>query len=545
MLRRCGLLVALLIFITLLVFSNCLSFSFVWDDEHFILRNAYLTHPKFLPALLTHNIVAGAGGISNLYRPLESLTHFFDVQAWGYHPWGHHLTTVLIHAAMLVVLFLWLRRVAPTPAAFVATLLYGLHPMQTELVAYIPGRCDTLGLLFMLLAALAFRRRLWLSLLCAALAMASKENFVLTPLFILLTDRAQPQPAPWRRHIGLWLLSAGYVLLRLTLLNFANTLNFYGAENLLTQHPEYRLLTYFTTLPAGFRLWLWPADLHHERAWALYTSLLIPKVWTGALFLLAWFGLAAWLWRRSRMAAVGLLWFIAATLPTSNLIIIINALFYDHWFVVPGLGLAIAVSQLPLFRGRWQRHALIGGIALAAGLGWMTHRTTEVWRNGVTLNSHILRFEPDNPKIMNNLAMALEGKGKTSDAIQLYQRAIRASDEYPQTHHNLARAYETQGRLDDAIVEYHRALTLDPRFYYSAIALGRIRLSQGQIAAATTKFQEAIAAYPYAADAYLGLAQIRLNAGDRAGAITELRRGLAVVDDPRLRHQLSALQSAK
>lgn len=500
----------------------------------------YLTHPKFLPALLTHNIVAGAGQVSNLYRPLESLTHFFDVQLWGFNPFGHHLTTLLIYAAMLAVLFVWLSRIAPAPAAFVATLLYGLHPMQ--LVGYIPWRCEPLGMLFMLLASLAFRRRLGLSLFFAALAMAAKENFVLTPLFILLTDRAQPEPAPWRRHIGLWLVAAAYALLRVTVLNFANTFNFYGAENILTQHPAYRLLTYLTTLPTGLRLWLWPADLHHERAWVLYTSLFIPRVWTGALFLAAWLGLAAWLWRRSRMAAVGLVWFIAATFPTSNLLIIINALFYDHWFVVPGLGLAIAISQVPLFRGRWQRPALIAGLALAAGLGWTARRTTEAWRNGVTLNSHILRYEPDNPKIMNNLAMSLEGQDQSAEAIELYQRAIQTSDEYPQTHHNLARAYEAQGRLDDAIVEYHRALTLDPRFYYSAIALGRIRLNQGQPAAAETMFRQAIAAYPYAADAYLGLAQIRLTAGDRAGAIAELTRGLAAVNDPRLQQQLRALQ---
>lgn len=570
---------ALLGALVFLVFAECLSFGFVWDDEHFILRNAYLTSWKYLPNLLLENVDAGAGVRSNPYRPLEMLTHFLDVRLWGYQAWAHHLTTVLIHAATTVVIFRWLCRFTPPPAerplidpgqsaplrpvetsssrppslglgaglapwsgAFLAALAYGLHPLQSVAVPYIPGRVDDLAILWMCLGLLAFERSAAVSLLCAALALLSKESMALFPVFLWLHQQAAGRPVSWKRLWPFWAVALVYVALRLTVLNFHNTLNFYGHDNVFTQHPSYRLWTYLTTLPEGLRLWLWPHDIHHERAWAVYSSFAIPRVWLSLLGVVAWLGVAAWQWRRRRVVAVGMLWFLIATLPTSNLIVLINALFYDHWFLLPGLGLAMAVSQVPALRRLSARQTWCAALALSVGLGAITWRSNRVWRDPVSLNMHLRRFEPHNPKILHNLAMALADQGNLDESIRLYQQAIAESDVYPHTHHNLARAYEQLGRLDEAAGEYRKALAIDSAFHHSALALGQLELERGRDEVAEQMFRTALASYPYSGEAYLGLARLKLKRGDRAGAIAELERGLKVVDDARLREALKELR---
>ena len=531
----------------LLVFANCLLNTFVWDDEQFIVKNAFLTSPSFLPKLLTSNVVAGAGLVSNLYRPLPSLTHFLDVQLWGYRPWAHHLSTVLYHAAASVAVFRLLASLAPAWPAAIATALFSLHPMQSEAVAYACGRVDSLAILFICLGLLSSERHRWLSLLFAALAMATKEHAALFPAFLFLYDRAAKRPSTFRRHLPFWLLSGAYVVARLTVLNFQNTLNFYNQPNLLTEHPLLRLYTYLTTLPKGLWLWVWPTDLHHERSWSVATSFGLPQVWGSALLVAGLLGLAVWSWRRGRrLAAVGIAWFFVATLPTSNLLVLINALFYDHWFLLPGLGLAMVVAEAvavwldgPVFL---RRATAAVSLTAVMALSAMTLHDNALWRTPLTLYRYILSREPTSAKIHNNLAMAYADDGDFREAIRFYREAIRLDDEFPQTHHNLANAYLALSDEGRALEEFRRAVAMDPRFYHSWVGLGAIALKRHQPDAARDAFERALRAYPYATEAYLGLAQVHLAQGDRRAALAVLQAGLsAQPHHPRLQAALERL----
>ena len=530
----------------LVVFANCLLNAFVWDDEQFIVKNVFLTSPRFLPKLLMSNVVAGAGLVSNLYRPLPSLTHFLDVHVWGYQPWAHHLMTVLYHAAASVAVFRLLASLAPAWPAAIGAGLFALHPLQSEAVAYACGRAESLAILFLCLGLLASARRPRLGWLCAALAMASKEHAVLFPVFLLLYEHAAGRAPTLKRHLPYWLLSGAYVIARLTVLNFQDTLNFYHHPTILSAHPLFRLYTYLATLPKGLWLWLQPTDLHHERSWPVYASLALPRVWLSALLVVWLAALAAWSWKRARLVAVGIAWFAVATLPTSNLFVLINALFYDHWFLLPGLGLAMAVTHLaaaglagpPALR----RATAAGSLLVAVILPAMTVHYNAVWQSPITLYRHILSQEPGSAKIHNNLAMAYADDGDVRAAIPLYQRAIALDDEFPHTHHNLANAYLALGDEPRALQEFTHAVSMDPRFFQSWLWLGALHLKRHEPDAARGAFEHAIRAYPYAAEAYLGLARIHLARGNRDAAMAVLRDGLkALPDHPLLRSNLGRL----
>jgi tetratricopeptide (TPR) repeat protein len=349
-------------------------------------------------------------------------------------------------------------------------------------------------------------------------------------------------------RIPLWLLSGVYVVARVTVFNFQNTLNFYDQSNLLTEHFHLRLYTYLTTLPKGLLLWLWPTDLHHERSWSVYTSFFgTPHAWLSLLLVAVLLGLAAWLWSRARRAAVGIVWFFVATLPTSNLLVLINALFYDHWFLLPGLGLAIAAGQALAngLSGPASLRRITTALSLAAVVAFsaMTRHYNAIWRTPLTLYSYILSWEPTSAKIHNNLAMAYADEENFTEAIRLYKKAIELNDEFPQTHHNLANAYLAAGDEERALQEFQRAVEMDPQFFHSWARIGAIYFKRDQLDACTVAFEQALRAYPYAVEACLGLAQVHIARGRDSSARAVLQACLrAQPRHPALQAAIERLQ---
>jgi len=421
--------------------------------------------------------------------------------------------------------------------------------MQSEAVAYACGRADTLAFLFLSLGLGLFARHPWWALLSSALAMGSKESLALFPVFLALHERLAGRSIRWDEHLPFWVVSAVYIVSRLTVLNFVNILNFYNGPNLLTEHPWVRVLTYLTTIPKALQLWAWPTDLHHERSWFAYADPISAPVLIGLGVVVIMIALAWSMRRRLPGVSIGIAWFFAGTLPTSNLLVLINALFYDHWFLLPGLGLAIALASA--VSAGWRRgpiaRALVVAPTVALLAAWcvLTPRQNRVWRDPVSLYTHILKYEPRSAKIHNNLAMALSDQGRFDEAIALYQRAISLSDEYPQTHHNLANAYLRLGREAEATRELQRALQMDPRFHHSWLVLGTLALKHQRLDEARVDFEQAARANPYDPACYLGLAETARARGDAAEAVAALESGLQrLPNHPALRQAIQRLQSA-
>jgi hypothetical protein len=527
-----------------LTFGNCIFNSFVWDDEQFVVRNVFLNSAKYFPKLLTENIVAGAGLESNLYRPLQSLTHFLDVLIYGYSAWGHHLSNVLFLTIASVLIFRLLISIFSLPVSFFCTLLFVLHPVQSEAVAYVSGRNDILGILFLSLGLITFQKHYFLSLFSAASAMFSKESMVLFPVFLFLFDRLSGKSFRIFRHIPFWLLSGIYVISRLTLLNFQNTLNFYNQDNVLSQNYIFRFFTYLTTIPRGLMLWFFPYDLHHERSWSVFTDFMSRPVLLSFSLVMILIIIGIWSLVKRKRLWLPILWFFAATFPTSNLLVLINALFYDHWFILPGFGIIISagIFMEKTFHSRMKMPVSAAAGLIITVLALLSYSYNKVWRDPVSLYSHILFYEPDSAKICNNLAMAYSDKGDNEKAAALYQKAIALDDTFPQTHHNLANIYLNSGKEDSALSELQKAVKIKPGFHHSWILIGVIYLNKNLIAEAKIAFDNALKAYPYDHRAYLGLVQVYMNSGDLISANKILQTGMeALPDNPELRSALSKI----
>ena len=139
-----------------LVYANSLGGEFIWDDLSFIRDNAFLKDWSNVPHIFTETATTsmdvGGGSVRyNLYRPLQWLTFMADYSVWKLNPLGYHLTNIFLHISAALILFWFIALLFRSRMlSFLTALFFVIHPVHTEAVAYISGRADPLGLIFML-----------------------------------------------------------------------------------------------------------------------------------------------------------------------------------------------------------------------------------------------------------------------------------------------------------------------------------------------------------------------------------------------------------
>jgi protein O-mannosyl-transferase len=488
----------LLLIILLGLYAFTLGHGFVFDDEHFIIRNQFLKDFKFLPKILTMSITEGSSISSNLYRPVQLLTHFIDIQIWGPRPFGHHLTQLAILIIAAIGLYrTWIALSIPKLYAFLFSLFFFAHPLQAEVIPYLSGRGDLLGWAFFFWGFIQFSKRYVFSMLLFTLAIFSKESMSFFPFYLSILFYLKERRFPdFRKLVIPFTLMFLYIISRLTFLNFKNTLNFYSEPNLFTENITYRIFTFFTTLPKVLGLWFFPHDLHHERSWSIYTQFINWEVFAGFSLICFSFISFFYFWKRKKEISLIILWFFISAFPTSNLIVLINALFYDHWFIFPGLSFLLLASVY-LSNSKFKKVFTPILIIYLASFVIITPYYSSKWKSSLTLNKHIYQYEKKSLKILHNLGMAYSDSHQEEKAIRLYNEAIAQETNYPQTYHNLGYIYYLRKDHKKAENYFKQALKINPRFYSSKNYLGQIYYTQGQYSKAVLEWNQSLEIFPY------------------------------------------------
>ncbi len=245
------------------VYGNSLKNSFVWDDELLVTGNPSIRSLSNIPGFFRTDLAPEIGG--NFFRPLQAISYTIDYACWGLNPFGYHLTSILIHIANSILVFLLIsdlikrggskHSLKPAPGMdpdivaadyrmvtrivpFLTALLFLVHPVQTESVAYIAGRADLLAAFFMLLAVLLSLEskkifRLCLSLIFFLIALSAKEAAIILPLLIVIyhftrgkmtgrADNIRLSPARWY-YLALFLIALIYAAVRYIIIRSGGT----------------------------------------------------------------------------------------------------------------------------------------------------------------------------------------------------------------------------------------------------------------------------------------------------------------------------------
>jgi len=455
---------AILIFLAACaVYWNSLDGEFVFDDTA-IVKNL---DPRLGGILGSHywQSVAGSGG---LYRPVVMLSYALNHLLGELDPWGYHLVNVVIHAVNAVLVLLVIGELfGDRRFAFWSGLLFALHPIRTEAVAYVVGRAESLAALGFLAAWWCWLRGRVLAaavfFLAAAWSKESAFTFLAVPLLCDLVRARRPQ---WRSYLPLAAAAAVALAVRWAVLGGLAPLSISaGANPIGTAPAATRLMT--ATAVFGQYLWLlvWPGPLSAD-----YSFNQIPPVTTpgsagflaGAAALVALVVATVWAWRRSKPLFFCGAFFLATFSLTSNFLRPIGTIMAERLLYLPSLGFTCAVAWV-LARGGGRQAATVAGAALALVYGARTVARSADWHDHVALFSSAARVSPNSALVQANLANALlYQRGDAAGAARHALEAIRIEPGDPAAYMTLGDAYANLSDPANAARAYARVEQLAP-----------------------------------------------------------------------------------
>ena len=492
---------------TLLVYAPAYRFGFVnFDDPDYVTNNPHVRSGLTMDGIVWAVTSTEAAN----WFPATRLSHLLDVEIFGLRPGGHHFTNAFLHALATVLLFAFLLAAtgAAWPSAFVA-LLFAVHPLHVESVAWIAERKDVLSALFWFLALWSYvRRRYWLTLLAFCLGLMSKPMIVTLPFVLLLLDR-WPLHRPLRSALPLKISLLG--------LSAAGAIATYlvqrgsGAVREVVQFPlglrvENAVASYAIYILKMF----WPSRLavfypypHELPVWQIALSAL----------LLAGISMVVLRQRRSRpYLAVGWLWYLGTLVPVIGLIQVGAQARADRYMYLPMVGLSIMLAWgLPEVLK--SKAAIAGAIAACLACVVLCEAQVQYWRNSETLFRHALDVTGGNYLAHHNLGVALADEGRFPEAVQQYQAALQIAPDAANVQTDYGNALAKSGHIPEAIEHYRAALRVLPDSPITRNDLANaLAATPGRVPEAIAEYQTALRLKPDYEEARNNLAQVQSHA---------------------------------
>ncbi len=525
---------ALIFVVCLVIYLPALSGGFIWDDHP-----GHVTRPD-LQSLGGLWRIWFNPGATQQYYPLLHSAFWLEHKIWGESAFAYHLLNVLLHATAACLLGVTLRRLA-VRGAWLAAVLFAVHPVAVESVAWISEQKNTLSAVFYFCAALAYvrfaddrqPRRYALATFLFVLALATKTVTATLPAALLVIFWWRSGRAELRRHVGPlapWFGLAAVAGLTTawverTMIGAAGAT--FALDALQRALLAGRVIVFYLT-----KL-LWPADLIFVYPrWQIDGSAvgqyLFPLVVAGVLIALAM--------RQPKFRGVlaGSLLFIGTLFPALGFVNVYPFQFSfvaDHFQYLASAAIFALVAAGLVGTSRLSgalRHTAAWGLVII--LGFLTWRHAHDYHDVITLYETTLRKNPEAWLAHNNLAEALTARGQPEEAIPHLETAIKLKPDFALAENNLGDDLRRVGRPQEAIPHLERALTLQSRFPEAHNNLGVVLAMLGRHGEARREFETAITQNPQYAQAQVNLGLSLAASGHPADAIAHFQT--AVQLDP-------------
>jgi tetratricopeptide (TPR) repeat protein len=565
----------LLFLLAVCTFLPTLKNGFInFDDPLFVTEN-YHVNGGLSWAGLKWAFYGTDGG---LWLPLTWISHMVDCQLYGLKPWGHHLTSVLIHAVTTVLVFVWLFRMTGAKwRSFVVGALFGMHPLRVESVAWAAERKDVLSVLFWFLTLLAYteyakrrtepsiaKRFYALTLLCFVLGLMSKPMLVTLPFVLLLLDWWPLNRLQDRKDIK-QLLFEKWPFFVLSVLASIVTFAVQKTVAVLNQEPlveriENTIISYVQYIGKIF----WPENLCVY--YPYLEHFLLGGVFAAAILLIIISLFFVWQWRRHPCLLVGWLWFLGTLMPVIGLVQSGKQAMADRYTYIPQVGLLLCLTWgAHALTKTWKRQSLIlSATATAAIIACMmlTCRQIGYWKDSETLfaraiavtkNNFIahtqrgiallqkgrvneamddfrksLEIKPDDDVVYDDLGLAFCQLGRTNEAINCYKEAVEINLYDASGYNNIGSALYQMGRTTEAIGYFKKSLEIKPYNDAACYNLGVALFQLGRTTEAIDYYNKALAINRNDAEAYGSLGLVLFHSGQTDEAIADYQKALAI-----------------
>lgn len=526
--------------LALALYGNTLGNGFVFDDDLVVVKNADIRGLDRIGAVLRSG-----------YRPVRHLSYALDYAVFGPHAWGFHLTNVLLHAvACLLVLRLASRLLdghgprTPSRSAWAAALLFAVHPVETEAVAYVSGRRDLLVTIFFLLGFLSYlrfrengRKRHVVALLAwLALAAGSKESAITLPAVLLLHDLIVDRPTRrgWLFHVPFAALAAAFAV-HVMLGDASQQQGFHGGS----------AKAHYLAVPCLYGLYLWrfvfPARLladYSYDAFPLPRSPIAPSFLASALALAALVASVVLLRRRAPPIAFGIAWFLVTLLPVVQ-IVPFHELAAEHHLYLASIGLCVAAGSLA---GRVARRpaAVAAAAVLLVALSARTVSRNRDWKDAETFWRVTARDAPRCARAQYNVGFLLAMQGRSEEAIAPLRAAVDIRGDTLERYALGCALLET-GREAEGRRELGRALEVARAEDDPSVSCGTILMALGRNVEALLQFEAELRRRPWNPRPRFQKGLCHEAMGDDGAALKEYEQLIAAVSS----HQPALLRAAE
>ncbi len=522
-------------------FINSLSNTFAWDDIYLIVKNPYIKGWHNVADLFSTGYWESIGKTGGLYRPLTMMSFLIEHSIAGLNPLIYHLDNIMLHVACSIAVYLVLRRLLSNgPAPLFGALLFAVHPVHSEAVAWVSGRAELLSTLFFMLAFMSFirppRHVPWYvaSPTLYLLGILSKETAATLPAFILfylLFVRKERGIGALARSVAPFAaVLALYTPARLAVLG-----GHVGPQTQMFQTVK-TYYVFLTMLKAGFhyvRLSFFPTNLQLAYIFPPPESFLDPAVFAFAAIITALLLISPGLCKtRPSLLFLGA-WFFIALIPVSN-IIPTEVIMTERALYLPTVGtcslLGIAFAGVIKTAPRKVSYGFLS--AALACLCLVTINRNAVWKDQrsvdlelAAINQRLVRDFPDNPKAYIKLGESCLSLGRIAEAGPLFEEALRIAPDDADAHFGLASVYRAEGRLDDALSELSAAIKYgytEPDTAY--VNMASILYDLGKATMAQEHLNKALELNPQNALAHLNMGYLLLDKGLPSDALADFAK---------------------
>lgn len=548
---------ALLFVVTFLAYRPAASGGFIWDDDDYVSQNPAVQDISGLPEIWLHPTH------SPQYYPMVFTTFWVQAQL-GSGPGGFHEINILLHAASAILLWRILLRLK-VPGAFLAALIFSVHPVMVESVAWITERKNTLSLFFYLASLYAYLRFVrmdspekegeqqpgWYvaALVLFVFALLSKTVTASLPAAILLI-------LWWKRGripIKQILLLLPFFALGIAG-SFVTSYIEHSAGNVGAAGPEWNYSFAQRLLIAGRAVWfyagklIFPAQLTFVYSkWNVDPNALWQWIFPLALLIVIAL-LFAFRRRIGRGPLVAVLLFTGTLLPALGFI---NVYPMRYTFVADHYQYHAAIALIVLFAAgaallqqkkiarqtTWLRPASAAIVTVL--LFVLTFRQAEIYKDSLTLWTDTTEKNPNSWMTWVNLGQALYPTNKQA-ASNAYQKALTLAPNIPDPHFNVGLADFDAQNYPAAEVQFRRAVELEPRHANALDMLGQCLVREGRVEEGIKAYQAALVANPRHNLAHLNLGIALREKGQLDEAAAELTKAADISpSDPRTWRELA------
>lgn len=521
--------IVIIIAVSLGVYANTLFNGFVYDDVHQILKNEWIKDVRNIPKILFSNVWSFMEKPTpiNYYRPTMHFIYMADYYLFEFKPLGYHLTNIIIHSINSLMVFLLaitlLNKVKSNAQkrdynilniALVSAILFAVHPVNTEPVAWIAGIPELTFTLFYLLSFYLYinyavgSKGYIIAVILFLLSTLSKETALTLPIFLFVYDYAFRRDSIKtfsdyiKRYLPFAIVAGIYISLRI-----------YALGGLAPQKPRHDYLTNFQYFINVFPLiaqylgkLLLPANLNAFHVLHPVYSVSELRFIVSLLLTSSFFIFVILIRKVSIVILFSLAWVFIPLLPVLYIPGVGENTFAERYLYLPSAGFAILIAYgtaLIFYKvdswnmGNELKKLLIIFISILIGsYSINTVKRGFIWKDELSLWSDTVKKSSDSAMAHYNLGVVLYDNGQPELAIMELKKAVDIAPNYADAHYNLGAVSQNKGLLEKAISEYRYVLDLAPNSVDAYFNLGVIYTQLNSFEEAVLAFQEALRIKP-------------------------------------------------